>query len=62
MKMIIISKNQDAWFADFVGDSTMFEAFGTTLIPTAFTANAEKATVLEAIKKLNPGYEVIASL
>ena len=60
MKKIIISKSKDCWFADFVGDIKIFEALGTTLIPTAFTAAAEKEKVLTAIKVLNPEHEVIA--
>lgn len=46
------------WLADFVGDERVQDAFGTTLIPTAFTARATVEVVQAAIAKLNPGCDV----
>lgn len=42
------------WLADFVGDAGIKRSFGTTLIPTAFTARAKADVVLDAISRLNP--------
>jgi hypothetical protein len=50
--------SSNGWLADFVGDEEIQELFGTTLIPTAFTAQSRKEIVIQSLKELNPGYQV----
>lgn len=50
--------NKNGWLAKFENDERVKELFGTDTIPTAFTKNASPAMVLQAIKKLNPGFTV----
>lgn len=51
---------QDGYMAHFVGDhaESVIKALGTDTIPTAFTAQANPETVLEALRKLNPNADV----
>lgn len=59
MKQIRLFKTAKGWMADFVGDPDMLDLFGTTIIPTAFTAQADQMQVFKEISNLNPQCEVI---
>mgnify|MGYP000042840099 FL=1 len=59
MKQIRLFKTTKGWMADFVGDKDMLELFGSTIVPTAFTAQADQMFVLKEISNLNPHCEVI---
>lgn len=61
MKQIRLFKTANGWMTDFVGDSEIQSLFGTTIIPTAFTAQADSQDVIEEISRLNPRYEVVLS-
>ena len=54
MKKIELFKTQAGWMADFIGDQEILSLFGQSIVPTAFTSNADSTTVLITIKKLNP--------
>mgnify|MGYP001604594571 CR=1 FL=1 len=54
MNKIELYWTPQGWAADFVGDREIRRSFGTTLIPTAFTARAKADVVLAAIERLNP--------
>ena len=60
-KLIKIFKTEQGWMADFQDDLSVYRAFGSYGLPTAFTAVASAATVLAAIRKLNPQCDVIAA-
>ena len=51
---IKLNLTPSGWMADFCGDPEIFKLFGTTVLPTAFTAAASAATVIAATCKLNP--------
>lgn len=59
MKSIELYWSPQGWLADFVADAGVKRAFGTTLIPTAFTARAKAHVVLAAIQRRNPDCAVI---
>ena len=59
MKQIRLFKTANGWMADFVGDSEIQSLFGTTIIPTAFTAQANQWDVFKEISRLNPQCEVV---
>jgi hypothetical protein len=46
------------WMARHIGDSRISQCFGTNVLPTAFTAEAEAHVVLREITRLNPSSEV----
>lgn len=54
MKEIKLFKTESGWMADFVGDEEVKAAFGTTVIPTAFTAKAPAREVVNTLVMLNP--------
>lgn len=51
---ITLIRTQDGWLADFEDDASIRAAFGTTCIPTAFTARAGSIFVQARIQQLNP--------
>ena len=58
MKQIDLRLTETGWVANFVGNEEVRRSFGTTVIPTAFTAHADPQRVLQVIRTLNPGVEV----
>ena len=54
VKTIELFKTPKGWMADFINDAEMQELFGTTIIPTAYTAQADVAHVMREIQALNP--------
>ena len=62
MKTLRLKKGPDAWYVDFAETeqaARIRDLFGTTVIPTPFTASADAARVISAVAKLNPGYAVV---
>jgi hypothetical protein len=59
--MITLFKTAQGWMADFHGDKEVASLFGGTILPTAFTAQAEASKVLAAIQRRNPGKTVMLS-
>lgn len=57
---VYLSREDDAWMADFVGDSETLELFGTTVLPTPFRATAAAATVVGKLAARNPDCDVFA--
>ena len=57
-RYITLRLHRDGWFADFHHDEKIRQLFGSTILPTAYTANAAPLVVLVAIQKLNPGIRV----
>ena len=57
-RYITLTLRHDGWFADFHNDEEIRQLFGSTVLPTAYTANAAPLVVLHAIRKLNPGLRV----
>lgn len=57
---IKLLKQPDGWMAIHCGPlgAEVMELFGTNTLPTAFTAQADELTVLQAIQHLNPGVTV----
>lgn len=59
MKQIRLFKTATGWMADFNGDRDIVDLFGTSIVPTAFTAQADQMQVLKEISNLNPQCEVV---
>jgi len=61
---IVLVKRGKGWFADYQGPHSVAvaRAFGTCMIPTAFTAAAPVETVVAAITRLHPGVAIEVSL
>jgi len=57
-KRITLTRTEKGWMATFHGDAEILELFGTETIPTSYTAEAPALTVLNAIRALNPGYNI----
>lgn len=57
-KQINIRKSETGYSAEFVGDSEIFNLFGSTVLPLPFTAQAALAVVVEDVKRRNPGARV----
>jgi hypothetical protein len=60
MNRIELSRTEQGWVAEYYGDGAevIQQLLGTTILPTAYTAQAEAATVRRTIERLNPGYTV----
>ena len=60
MKLIILKRTPQGWIAKFIGEGAdeIQNLFGTTEIPTAYTAQANGIDVKEAIQKLNPEHTI----
>lgn len=58
---IVIIASPEGWLADFTDDPTVWDLFGTTTIPTAFTLRTSVEDVLAEIRSLNPGATVVAA-
>ncbi len=58
MKEIKLIHSPKGWFAKFIGDNDIINAFGTDTIPTPFTQSAYPLEVLRTIERLNPDYKV----
>lgn len=54
MRYITLRNTPTGWLANFHEDAELLALFGTTEIPTAYTAQATPAHVLERISDLNP--------
>lgn len=54
-KRIVLTKAAKCWMADEIGNRELFDMFGTTNLPTAFTEKAHPEIVRAAIEKFNPG-------
>lgn len=56
MNRITLFRTSQAWMADYAGPHAVNieRLFGTTLLPTAFTAKALPETVKRTIQSLNP--------
>ena len=54
MKTIELFNTPRGWMADFINDAEMLDLFGTTIIPTAHTTQADVAHVIREIQALNP--------
>jgi hypothetical protein len=50
---------RDGWMADFEGNEEVRALFGTTVIPTAYTARMTREEVIKELTALNPDYRVI---
>ena len=57
-KHITLSRTSKGWMAYYHGDAEMIALFGTDILPTAFTAQAEAEYVLAAIQHLNKDCKV----
>jgi hypothetical protein len=57
MNRIILTKSTQGWAAHHYGPiaAEVKNLFNTTILPTAFTNEAEAGMVKAAIEKLNPG-------
>lgn len=53
MKRITIWNDGRQWQATFHGDSEVKRLFGTDTLPTAFTSQADGATVLAEVQRRN---------
>jgi hypothetical protein len=53
-KEVRVFKTAAGWNADFVGDAEIFAAFGSTMLPLPFTAQADAKTVMADVTKRNP--------
>ena len=51
---ITLKRQEDCWEATFHGNERVFELFGTYVLPTGFTAQADASMVLAEIRALNP--------
>lgn len=58
MKKITLLLTTQGWVADFNDDPKINELFGCTLIPTSFTEFTPPDVVLNAVRSLNPDYQV----
>lgn len=60
MNRIKLSCTDNGWIAEYFGDGAdvIRQLLGTTILPTAYTAQADAAMVLAMIERLNPGYTV----
>lgn len=58
MKQINIRKSASGYSAEFVGDTEIFNLFGTTVLPLPFTAQAFVDVVVADVKRRNPGARV----
>jgi len=58
---IVLRKTTNGWMADWQGPHSdeVKSLFGTTVLPTCYTARAEPDLVLSAIRKLNPDCAVV---
>jgi len=58
---ITLTRTSQCWLARFEGPQAVRiqELFGTTVLPTAFTAHAEPGTVQREIERLNPECRVL---
>ena len=58
--VIVLVKRPQGWCADYQGPHSVAvaRAFGTCMIPTAFTVAAPVETVVAAIKQLNPNCRI----
>lgn len=54
LKLITLRNTPQGWTANYHGDAEIFDLFGTTELPTAYTARARPGFVLERISALNP--------
>ena len=61
MPTIEIFRTTKGWRADFKDDKNMLDLFGTTVIPTCFTARAEESVVFTEIQRLNPHCNVVVN-
>lgn len=57
MKQIILQRGPEVYTATYTGDhrAEIVRLFGTDTLPTAYAANADAASVAEAIRRENPG-------
>ena len=58
---IVLRSSRDGWMAEFYGPHAdeVVRLFGTNVLPTAFTSQAEHSVVKAEIDRLNPGIEVV---
>lgn len=65
MKTIIIRKASDCYTAEQLingkPDQSITELFGTHILPTAFTAQADMQMVMTEVQALNPDAKVVAA-
>jgi len=59
-KSLRIFRNAQGWAVEFVDDPTIQSLFGSTILPTPYTAAMPAMNVLKKIQELNP--ECIVSL
>ncbi len=57
-KTIDVIRGENSWLCRFNNDPETVELFGTDTIPAAFTLAAPVATVVNEIRRLNPGIPV----
>ena len=57
-KRITLTRTEKGWMVTFHADAEVMELFGTDTLPTSYTAEAPALTVLNAIRALNPGYNI----
>ena len=64
MKKIVLRRTEQGWMAGWYGPEAeaIKKLFGSTLLPTGFTAHAEVATVRDSVAKWNPGYVVVVTI
>lgn len=61
-QILVLVTDGQAYHADYSSTDEaddMRRLFGTTIIPTAFTANADPTMVQAEIQRLNPQYDVM---
>ena len=58
MKTIKLYLKGNTWVADWVDDTSVFELFGTTKLPTMFRGDSPAEEVQAAIQQFNPEYSV----
>lgn len=59
--VIVLRVLRGHWFADRVGDALTMRLFGTTELPTPFSASVPLEAVLARIASLNPSHDVRVS-
>ena len=59
MKRIELVNTEAGWIARFINDPEVLELFDTDTLPTPFGSSTGWATVLNAVKRLNPDHDVV---
>jgi hypothetical protein len=65
MGTIRLYQAADVWMADFSGAHDAAEIrdlFGTTALPTPYSARILSSVVQDAVRRKNPGYRVLVAL